>query len=84
VRVVCPKCGSDRIRSVDTVICTNEVVQWVRGEDGKPKPNNYDNGETWWDSCEPHPTHPYDCADCSAEFKSLDELKVVEEKEQEA
>lgn len=83
LKVVCPHCGSDRIRSVDTVITTNEVTGWERDANGGLVPTGYDNGETWWDSSEAHPTHPYDCADCGAEFKDTSELKVVEAEDDE-
>lgn len=59
---LCPRCGSDNIRSIDRVLVTNSITGWDVDEVNRVfAPSDYAGGEVCWDSSE---FVEYDCGNC--------------------
>lgn len=74
MKVICPDCGSDELRSNDVVLSTHDIASF----DADGVPEFSDNGsEIWYDSMEPaKPLLPYECCNCMRPF-SVDEIKKL-------
>jgi hypothetical protein len=69
VEAVCPKCGSDRLASVDVVTTFASIIGWEKNSAGKLEPQYAGGSEVLWDSQRHYdPKTPYCCRRCGATF----------------
>ena len=73
MRVLCPKCGSESIECVDTVITTTPCEAWEVDASGIPVPTDYGLSDVSWDSSVPFdPERPYQCGECGTALAPAD------------
>jgi hypothetical protein len=73
VRPKCPHCGSLKLRAVDRVTITTNVLQWALSATDGLYPVEYgDNTTTHWDSCMPADPKPYECEACLSGWSAAD------------
>ena len=76
LKVSCPHCGSEQIRSCDVVPVVTGVRSWMRAPDGSLVIDELaDDGRTFWDCAS---DDGFDCANCGSVFPDSSKLKIEE------